>query len=139
MAENWTVKGQIVVDHQLPELTEAFGPRNGLAGIKVKVSARSKVLGGWGWWNSWGQQTTDQDGSFQVTENDGGDRRQFKVEILLDSNRIRIKEGQRPRSGWTMTASRSTSSSTSPTRTGSRSTTTKTAPPPTAARRAASI
>ncbi|MDP9145478.1 MAG: hypothetical protein M3N43_12410 [Actinomycetota bacterium] len=94
MSEKWTVKGQIVVDHELPELAEAFGPRNGLAGIIVKVSARSKVLGGWGWWNGWGQQVTDRDGRFQVSESHGGDRRQFKVEILLDSDRMRMKRGQ---------------------------------------------
>jgi hypothetical protein len=31
---------------------------------------------------------------FEVSEPHGGDRRQFKVEILFDSDRLRIKEGQ---------------------------------------------
>lgn len=94
MSENWTIKGQIVVDHLLPELVEAFGPRNGLAGIAVKVSARSKIPLGWGWWNSWGTAVTDRDGRFVAAATQGGDRRQFKVEILFDSDRLRLKEGQ---------------------------------------------
>ena len=94
MAEKWTIKGRIVVDHLLPELSKAFGAREGVPKAVVKVSARSKVLSGWGWWNSWGQVTTEADGSFTVSENHGGDRRQFKVEVLFDSDRLRLKEGQ---------------------------------------------
>ena len=94
MAEKWTIKGRIVVDHLLPELSKAFGAREGVPKLVVRVSARSKVLSGWGWWNSWGQVTTKADGSFTVSENQGGDRRQFKVEVLFDSDRLRLKEGQ---------------------------------------------
>ncbi len=94
MSDKWTIKGRVVVSHLLPELAEAFGPTNGLAGITVKVSARSKIPTGWGWWNRWGTIKTGSDGRFQVTETHGGDRRQFKVEILFDSDRLRIKEGQ---------------------------------------------
>jgi hypothetical protein len=65
MAESWTVKGRIVVDHLLPELVEAFGTREGVAGVTVKVSALSKIPGGWGWWNSWGKLTTDSDGQLR--------------------------------------------------------------------------
>ena len=78
----------------LPELSKAFGAREGVPKAVIKVSARSKVLSGWGWWNSWGQVTTKADGSFTVSENHGGDRRQFKVEVLFDSDRLRLKEGQ---------------------------------------------
>src|SRR5262245_51851145 len=94
MSDEWTVKGQIVATHLLPELPEAFGSTHGLAGITVRVSARAKVPGGWGWWNSWGQIETGGDGNFEVSETQGSDRRQFKVEILFDSDRLRIKEGQ---------------------------------------------
>jgi hypothetical protein len=94
MSEKWTVKGKIMVEHVLPELAEAFGENGGVAGITVKVSARSKLPIGWGTWNSWGKLTTGSDGSFQVSENHGGDRRQFKVELLFDSDNLRIKEGQ---------------------------------------------
>ena len=94
MAEKWTLKGRVVVDHLLPELKEAFGAREGVPGVTVKVSARSKIPTGWGWWNSWGKVTTGADGRFSVSENHGGDRRQFKVEVLFDSDRLRLKEGQ---------------------------------------------
>jgi hypothetical protein len=92
--QQWTVTGQIVADNVLPELAEMSGDRSGVAGITVKVSARSKILTGWGTWNSWGNLTTDANGNFRVSETHGGDRRQFKVEILFDSPKLRIKEGQ---------------------------------------------
>ena len=93
-AEKWTIKGRIVASHTLPELTKAFGTSSGVAGITVKVSARSKIPGGWGTWNSWGTMKTGADGNFQVSESHGNDRRQFRVKILFDSGRLRIKEGQ---------------------------------------------
>jgi hypothetical protein len=93
-SEKWTVKGKIMVTHVLPELSQVFGTSNGLAGITVKVSARSKIPAGWGTWNSWGTVKTGPEGGFQVSETHGSDRRQFKVEILFDSDKLRIKEGQ---------------------------------------------
>lgn len=94
MAEQWTVKGRVVVDHVLPELVEMLGSRTGIGGIQVKVSARSKIPGGWGTWNSWGTVRTGQDGRFDVREDKGSDRRQFKVQILFDSARLRVREGK---------------------------------------------
>jgi hypothetical protein len=93
MAELWTIKGRIVVDHLLPELIEMNGSRSGLGGITVKVSARSKILTAWGTWNAWDTVKTGPDGRFQVSNELGSDRRQFKVQILFDSDRLRIKEG----------------------------------------------
>ncbi len=79
-AEKWTLKGKLVVAHVLPELTQLLGSAKGpVAGVTVKVSARSRVLGEWGTWNSWGKAVTRADGSFSFTEDHGGDRRQFKV------------------------------------------------------------
>jgi uncharacterized protein YndB with AHSA1/START domain len=94
MAEKWTVKGRIVVDHLLPELQTMHGARSGVDGIIVKVSARSKIPLGWGTWNPWEQVTTGADGGFRVTTEKGSDRRQFKVQILFDSSKLRIKEGK---------------------------------------------
>jgi hypothetical protein len=94
MSEKWTVKGRIVVDHVLPELTEMLGSRSAVGGITVKVSARSKIPLGWGTWNAWDTVTTGAGGQFAVTNEKGSDRRQFKVQILFDSSKLRIKEGQ---------------------------------------------
>lgn len=93
-AEQWTVTGKIKVAHLMPELKEAFGSSNGLAGIQVRLHARSNVLGAWGTWNSWGVVRTGADGGFRFSEEHGSDRRQFKIEILFDSDALRIKEGQ---------------------------------------------
>lgn len=92
--EKWTVTGKVKVAHLMPELQQAFGPSNGLAGIHVRLHARSNVLGAWGTWNSWGVIRTGSDGSFRFSEEHGSDRRQFKIEILFDSDALRIKEGQ---------------------------------------------
>lgn len=94
MAEKWTVTGKVVVDHILPELTEMLGPRSGVGGIQVKVSARSKIPLGWGTWNAWDTVTTGPGGAFRVSKDTGSDRRQFKVQILFDSSKLRIKEGK---------------------------------------------
>ena len=93
-AQTWTVKGKIVVDHLLPELVQMHGARSAVPHVQVKLSARSKIPLGWGTWNSWGKQTTKNDGSFQFREKHGGDRRQFKIRVLFDSNSIRLKEGK---------------------------------------------
>src|SRR5262249_5354061 len=94
MSEQWTIKGRIVVDHLLPELVEMHGSRRALAGIQVKVSARSRVLTAWGTWNAWDTVIAGADGRFQVSKDKGSDRRQFKVQILFDSDMLRIKEGK---------------------------------------------
>lgn len=94
MAENWTIKGKIVVDHVLPELDAMLGSQSPLEGIQVKVSARSKIPFGWGTWAAWDTVTTNAAGSFSVSKEKGSDRRQFKVQILFDSSKLRIKEGK---------------------------------------------
>lgn len=94
MAERWTVKGKIVVNHLLPELKEMLGTQSALEGIQVKVSARQKIPLGWGTWAAWDTVTTDASGAFSVTKEKSSDRRQFKVQILFDSTKLRIKEGK---------------------------------------------
>lgn len=94
-SQKWTVKGNIKAVHTLSEMSTAFGEKYPLEGITVKLSARSKIaVVGWGTWNSWGTKTTGKDGEFSFTEQHNGDRRQFKLEILFDSDDLRIKEGQ---------------------------------------------
>lgn len=91
--QTWTITGRIDVRHLLPELQTILGARSPVAGVTVKVSARSKILGGWGTWASWGTTTTDDDGSFSISKRRGSDRRQFRVKVLFDDDRLRIKEG----------------------------------------------
>ena len=94
MAEKWTSRAASWSIICCRSSAEAFGTREGMPGVTVKVSARSKIPTGWGWWNSWGKVMTGADGSFRVSESHGSDRRQFKVEVLFDSDRLRLKEGQ---------------------------------------------
>lgn len=94
MAETWTVKGKVVVDHVLSELDQMLGTQSPLEGIQVKVSARSKIPFGWGTWAAWDTVTTNGAGQFSVSKEKGSDRRQFKIEILFDSSKLRIKEGK---------------------------------------------
>ncbi|PID97135.1 MAG: hypothetical protein CSA84_01995 [Actinomycetales bacterium] len=91
--QTWRVEGRVEVRHLLPELASIKGERSPLSGITVKVQARSKVLFGWGTWASWGEVTTDGNGEFCVVKSKGSDRRQFRVKILFDDERLRLKEG----------------------------------------------
>ena len=89
----WTVTGCVEVEHVLPELARINGPRSPLRGVTVKVQARSKIPFGWGTWASWGTVVTNSRGEFTVSKTKGSDRRQFRVKILFDDDRLRIKEG----------------------------------------------
>ncbi|MEZ4990414.1 MAG: hypothetical protein R2824_08375 [Saprospiraceae bacterium] len=93
-SEKWTVKGTLKVNHGLGFMKDYYGESSPLAGVQVKVYARAKNFAGWGTWNSWTVVRTKSDGTFSVSKETGTDRRQFKIEILFDSNELRIKEGQ---------------------------------------------
>lgn len=88
------MKGTLQVNHGLGFMKDHFGTSSPLAGVQIKVSARAKNFAGWGTWNSWEIVTTKSDGTFSVSKETGTDRRQFKIEILFDSDELRIKEGQ---------------------------------------------
>ncbi|MGB7448520.1 MAG: hypothetical protein WA892_05280 [Ornithinimicrobium sp.] len=91
--QTWKVEGRVEVRHTLLDLQAIKGGASPLEGITVKVQARSKVPFGWGTWSSWGQVRTDADGEFSVTKTRGSDRRQFRIRILFDDDRLRLKEG----------------------------------------------
>jgi hypothetical protein len=91
--QTWKVEGRVEVRHTLPELQTIRGNTSPLKGITVRVQARSKVPFGWGTWASWGKVTTNDDGEFSVTKTKGSDRRQFRIKILFDDDRLRLKEG----------------------------------------------
>lgn len=88
---NWTVKGKVAVEHQLPELINKFGPKSYLKGIKVKVSAKEKVLGVWGSYNSWGELTTNANGEYSVTNEKNCDTRRFKVEVKFQNSDLEVR------------------------------------------------
>lgn len=92
--QSWVIQGQLKVAHQMPELQEAFGSEEALAGVQVKVSVRSKIPAGWGTWKKWATVSTDSNGNFRVSKTKGGDRRQFKISILFKNEVLFIKEGQ---------------------------------------------
>lgn len=88
---SWTVKGKVAVEHQLSELMEKFDTKSYLKGIKVKVSAKEKVLGTWGSYNSWGELTTNADGEYSVTEEKNCDDRRFKVEVKFQDSDLEVR------------------------------------------------
>lgn len=100
MKTNWTIKGKLVLEPDFSELKTApfsSSATSPLKGVRVKISAREKVLGVWGPWNSWGEVTTDtadggtlDAGEFSLTkEKDKSDRR-FKVEVLFKDDDLKI-------------------------------------------------
>lgn len=92
--QKWTVKGKVQVQHVMPELAAMHGSQSGVPGVEIKVSARSKIPFGWGTWSNWGTYRTKADGSFEVSKERGSDRRQFRIKVLFDSDRLRLKEGK---------------------------------------------
>jgi len=89
--EDWTVRGSVFVAHQMPDMRVRIAQESPLVGIQVKVSARAKVAGVWGTWNSWGVVRTDAQGRYSVSKNKGSGKRQFKVEVKFDSDKLEIR------------------------------------------------
>ena len=58
--------------------------------LQVKVSAREKILGVWGPFNSWDTVSTKSDGSFEVKKDKDKSDRQFKIEVLFKDNTLKI-------------------------------------------------
>ncbi|MFO7567941.1 MAG: hypothetical protein R6X02_35195 [Enhygromyxa sp.] len=87
---NWTVKGKLDVDHQLAELKQAYGT-SALENVQIKVSAKHKVLGAWGTWNSWPIVRTKADGSWSVTQKKNCAKRRFKVEVKFQDDVVEVR------------------------------------------------
>ncbi len=78
---SWNVNGTVSVDHEMPSFKSKLGSNSKLEGINVKVSARTKVAGIWGTWNSWGTVRTNSSGKFSVSKSKNCAKRQFKVQV----------------------------------------------------------
>ena len=87
----WSVTGQLSVEHQLSELQAKYGGKSYLKGIKVKVSAKEKIFGVWGTWNSWGEEITSSSGSFSVTKTKNCNPRRFKAEVKFQSDDLEVR------------------------------------------------
>jgi hypothetical protein len=87
----WTVKGKVAVEHQLTELKDKLGTQSYLKGIKVKVSAKEKVFGIWGTYNSWGDLTTNANGEYLVIKEKNCDNRRFKVEVKFQDSDLEVR------------------------------------------------
>ena len=67
-----------------------FGSEVALEDLQVKVSAREKILGVWGPFNSWDTVSTKSDGSFEVKKDKDKSDRQFKIEVLFKDDTLKI-------------------------------------------------
>lgn len=85
----WTVKGTLKVTHLLEELKDKY-IASYLKGVKVKVSAKEKVIGVWGTWNSWDTVETNANGEFSVSKEKNCDERRFKVEFKFDNDELHV-------------------------------------------------
>jgi hypothetical protein len=88
--EDWTVKGKVLVKHVM-EHSAFKGKTSALTGIKFKVSARERILGKWGPWNSWGTDVTKKDGDFELKKNKDKSDRQFMVEVMFESDALELR------------------------------------------------
>lgn len=87
----WTIRGTLAVEHQLPELAEKFGGESFLKNVEVKVSAREKLLGVWGPWNSWGTDRTNSRGEFTISKSKDGSTRQFRVKVKFQDETLEVR------------------------------------------------
>ncbi len=90
MKDTWTVSGNIMLQHSDSTISKAFPSTVPLKGVSVKVSAREKLLGVWGPFNSWDTVTTDSNGAFKVTKEKDKSDRQFKIEVLFKDDSLKI-------------------------------------------------
>jgi len=87
---SYTVSGKVRVNHQLNELQDAYGT-SPLRGIQVRISGKAKVLGTWGWYNSWDTVTTNDEGEFSLTKSKWCYDRRFKVEVKFDDSELEVR------------------------------------------------
>lgn len=87
---NWTVKGDLKVQHRLTELKQQYGT-SALENVEVKVSAKHKVAGVWGTWGSWSTVRTKADGTFSTTESKNCANRRFKVEVKFQDSDLEVR------------------------------------------------
>jgi hypothetical protein len=86
----WKVQGNILLEHKDSVIGNAFPDQVPLKGVKVRVSAREKILGVWGTFNSWDEDTTDENGFFSVKKEKDKSDRQFKIEVLFKDDSLKL-------------------------------------------------
>lgn len=87
---DWTVKGKLQVDHDLPGLPGTYD-KSALGNVEIKVSAKEKVFGTWGTWNAWPTVRTDSAGAFTVRNTKNCDGRRFKVEVRFKDSELEVR------------------------------------------------
>ena len=87
---DWTVRGRLVLDPQLPEVSARFG-RTALKGVLVKVyESHRGVFGGATGWDKIGEVRTTATGDFAVgTQLNCADRR-FRADVRFESDDLKI-------------------------------------------------
>ncbi len=76
---------------RLSEMAARTGGSEPLAGVRVKISARSRVLGVRGRWNGWEETRTGADGRFAIGKRKGCGDRRFKVEVKFEDETLEIR------------------------------------------------
>ena len=89
----WTVKGTVKVKHQLDKLKTELGT-SPLQGIEVKISAKSKVLGVWGTYASWGTVRTSANGKFSISKDKSTGDRKFKVQVKFQDKDLEVRHAK---------------------------------------------
>jgi len=89
---DWTVGGTLRVEYaRLSETAAREGDTAPLAHVRIKVSARSRVLGARGSWNEWDETRTGADGRFTVGKRKNCGDRRFKPEVKFEDDDLEIR------------------------------------------------
>ncbi|MCB0721217.1 MAG: hypothetical protein KDC42_02830 [Ignavibacteriae bacterium] len=90
MKTNWTIEGNVMLRHNDSTISAGFPGTVPLEHVEVNVSAREKVMGVWGPWNSWDKKFTDSNGHFKIKKEKDKSNRQFKVEVQFKDDTLKV-------------------------------------------------
>jgi len=86
----WTLRGRVLLRHDIQELADTYGAISPMAGIRVRVQARERIAGAWGNWKKWDDVIIheDDDGAFQVSKIKTDRRRRFRIQVQFKDDEL---------------------------------------------------
>ena len=85
---NWAIKGTLSFAPQHHEVEDSYGNPVPLAGVKVLVEA--KEIAADPTWDNWGEDVTNADGGFRITNEKDRSPRMFRVRAMFKNDDLKI-------------------------------------------------
>ena len=85
---NWAIKGTLSFAPQHHEVEDSYGNPLPLAGVKVLVEA--KEIAADPTWDNWGEDVTNAEGGFRITNQKDRSPRMFRVRAMFKNDDLKI-------------------------------------------------